>query len=756
MPPESAKPLKPPKPRLVRRTLAALVSAITVVVLLLVVFRPALTEFLELKLQDLKFRYRGPRPAGREVVILAIDDDSLKKVGRWPWSREVMAKLLARLKATAPRVIALDIIFAEREETAKLNAIKSLRQELGRLGMAKEILSYLQTAEVKADVDRQLAQVISRQPPTILGFFFREVGGAGTALQPSQFMQPSVIQASTYNFVRWLDRQPSRLPFMGAGGVELNLPEITAAAAGGGYFNMVPDLDGTVRWLPLVIHYGQDMFAPLTLVAVQHYLGRPPLGLTLSRLGVDQVRLGSTQIPVDWLGRLLINYLGPPGLFPSYSAADLLDGRLNPELLRDKIVLVGATAVGIYDLRVTPFSGITPGLEIQATVIDNILRHDFLMAPLPFHLSALLSVILLGGILGLVLPRLSAPGAFVFTLLLTQSYVVLNYLLFRFKGWQVELFYPLLEIAAVYTGVTVQRILAEERERARLKKAFQSYVAPEVVNQIIKQPDRLRLGGERRELTILFSDIRGFTSLSETLEPEALVGVLHEFLNPMSEIIVKHRGTLDKYLGDAIMALFGAPLLFPDHASRACRAALEMCATLKDLDQEWSKQGRPTIRIGVGLNSGVVAVGNMGSDRLFDYTAIGDNVNLASRLEGLNKYYNTEIIVSGGVVRLLDGPFLLRELDLVQVKGKKEPVPIFELLGEGQPTPELARFLELYQQGLTLFRARHWPESAQAFHAALNLMPHDGQVPRYLNLIQHFSVTPPPPDWQGVTVMTEK
>ncbi len=740
-----------------RRTILAMVSGVTLFLALLIILRPSPTEFVEFKLYDLKFRYRGPQPAGPEVVIVALDDESLKQIGRWPWSREVMARLLSQLKEAGPRVIALDIIFAEREETAMVSAIRSLRRELTRLGGAsRESLAFLNQEEQRADVDRQLAQVTRLGPPTVLGFFFWEVGGQTAELMPAQFMKPSIIQASTYNLVRWLDQKPSQLPIIGAQRVEVNLPEITEAAAGGGYFNMIPDLDGTIRWMPLAIFYGSDIFAPMSLVALQHYLDKPPLGITLSRLGVEQVRLGARQLPVDWAGRFFLNYLGPPGAFTTYSAASVLTGQLPPEALKDKIVLVGATAVGIMDLRVTPFSGVCPGVEIQATMIDNILRGNLLIPPSFAHLPALLSVLLLGSILGLVLPRLSAAGAFVFALLTAEAFIIVNYCLFRFWGWIVEMFYPLLEIAGVYIVVTVQRILAEERERARLKKAFQSYVAPEVVNEIIKHPDRLRLGGERRELTILFCDIRGFTTLSETLEPEELVGVLHEFLNPMSEIIVKHGGTLDKYLGDAIMALFGAPLEYSDHALRACRAALEMSATLKALGQGWQKQGRPLLRIGVGLNSGVVAVGNMGSDRLFDYTAIGDNVNLASRLEGLNKHYHTEIIISAGTARLLNGHFILRELDLVQVKGKKEPIAIFELLGEGEPDPELTRFLELYHQGLELFRARRWQESGTALAAAKQLRPMDCHIPKYLHLIEGYQESPPPEDWHGVTIMETK
>jgi adenylate cyclase len=732
------------------------VTVITLMVILLVIFRLPVTEFIELKLYDFKFRHRGPKPAGKEVVIIAIDDASVRAMGRWPWSREVMADLMTRLKEAEPRVATLDIIFAEREITAGVEALRRLRQSLSQANLATpKITAHVQQEEQRADVDRRLAQTIREGPPTILGFYFRGVGGKAVEAKAEQFLGPKAIQASTYNLVRTLDQEVRRLPLVGARSAEVNLPEMTEAASGGGYFNMVPDLDGIVRWLPLAVVYGPDIFAPLTLVSLQHYLGNPPLCITLSQMGVEGIRLGQREIPVDRFGRFLINYLGPPGAFTSYSAADVLAGRLPPGALKDKIALVGATAVGIYDLRVTPFSGIAPGVEIQATIMDNILQQDFIQVPAAGHFPILAIVVALGAILGLALTRLSAAWSFLAMTYLALGYVTINYYLFR-NGWQLELFYPLAEIGGVYTSVTVLRFLSEEKERLRIKKAFQSYVAPTVVEEIIRHPERLRLGGERRELSILFCDVRGFTSLAETLQPEDLVGVLHDFLNPMSEIIVKHQGTIDKYIGDAIMALFGAPLALEDHAARACRTALEMTATLKRLDGEWEARGRPLLNIGVGLNTGVVAVGNMGSDRLFDYTAIGDNVNLASRLEGLNKYYTTTILISAQTAEAVQGAFILQEVDLVQVKGKKQPMAIYELLGEGTPDQPLANFLATYHEGLVLFRQRAWGQSARAFQAAGRLDPQNCHVLRYTKLVEKYQADPPGPEWQGVTVMEAK
>jgi adenylate cyclase len=733
------------------------VAGLTLGVLALSVFRPQLTEFIELKLVDLKFLYRGAVPAGRQLAIVAIDDDSLKSLGRWPWSREVFSRLMQRVKEAQPRVIGLDIIFAEKSDSAVAAAVDRIRQKLAQRGLgSQEVQHLLREEQQAADLDLRLAEQIREGCPTILGFYFKKVGSTVLSSEPPQDLEPTVIQVSTYNLVRRLGQKAKNLPIIGATGVEVNLPVIATAAAGGGYFNMIPDPDGTVRWYPLAVAYGPFVFAPMSLVTLQHFLDNKPLGIAVSRLGVKEVRLGRDTIPVDRYGRFLINYLGPPGSFPTYSAKAVVDGKIPAEALRDKIVLIGATAVGVYDMRVTPFSGVFPGIEIQATVIDNILRQNFLRLP-PYHpLPEFLLIIFLGISLGLILPRVSAIWVFSIGLILLASYAAINYALFRCLGINLGLFYPMLEIALVTAGINLQSFLAEEKARASLKKAFQSYVAPSVVEEIIKHPERLRLGGERRELTIFFCDIRGFTTVSESLNPEELALVLQNFLNPMSKIVVKHGGTIDKFMGDAIMALYGVPLHFADHALRACQTAMDMVETLKVLNHKWAGQGRPTLKIGIGINTGVAAVGNMGSDTLFDYTAIGDNVNLAARLEGLNKYYGTEIIISASTAAALDQQFVLRELDLVRVKGKKQPVTIYELMGHAPADPDLAQFLEHYHQALQLLRDRHWQESIDAFNAALRFRPQDHHCHRYLALARQYQITPPEAEWYGLLVMQEK
>jgi adenylate cyclase len=757
---EGPTPLAPPgaAPRKYsRRAIWLLVTTVTLMVILLSLVRPEITEFIELKLLDLKFLYRGPVQAGPELAIVAIDDDSLKSMGRWPWSRADVARLLQRLTEAEPKVIGLDIIFAEKTDSSVTDSLERLRHRCAQEGLdSSRFTSLIMEEEKASNLDRQLAETVGQGCPTVLGFYFKQVGATVLSADPPENLDPTVIQVSTYNMVRRLGGTSGLLPMIGAAGVEVNIPIIANAAAGGGYFNMIPDADGTVRWYPLAVSYGPFVFAPLALVTLQHFLDHRPLMAAISPMGVKEIRLGRDLIPVDRYGRFFVNYLGPPGSFPTYSARDVVEGRLPAGALKDKIILVGATAVGIYDMRVTPFSGVFPGIEIQATIIDNVLRRHFLRLPPYAPIPGLLLIIALGVLLGLILPRMSAIWVFLTGLLLLFGYAGVNYALFRYAGLNLDLFYPMLQIGLVTAGINLQSFLAEERARVSLKKAFQSYVAPSVVEEIMRHPERLRLGGERREMTIFFCDIRDFTTVSESLPPESLAKLLHDFLNPMSKIVVKHSGTIDKFMGDAIMALYGAPIHYPDHARRACLTAVEMQETLRQLDQEWVAQGRPSLRVGIGINSGPVAVGNMGSDTLFDYTAIGDNVNLAARLEGLNKYYGTDTIISGTTAHELDGEFILRDLDLVRVKGKKQPVAIYELLGLAPAEAELEEFLQLYHRGLDLLRQRQWDESLETFTAAANLRPRDHHCHRYLIMAQQYKETPPGPEWQGLSIMRDK
>jgi adenylate cyclase len=466
--------------------------------------------------------------------------------------------------------------------------------------------------------------------------------------------------------------------------------------------------------------------------------------------------LGQEYIPVDAYGRFRINFRGPAKTFPYFSFVDVVSGKVPSETFRNKIVLVGASAVGIYDIRITPFSSIFPGVEVHANIIDNIFRKDFMWAPTGLVNPAATVVIILALIMCWVQPRVRAWYGLALLVNMIFIYFYIDYFLFTKYQIYLQILYPLGCLITVYVAVAFMRFIAEEKERMRIKAAFQNYVAPDVVNTMLQHPDMLHLGGEKREMTVLFSDIRGFTTLSEQMAPEVLVGLLHSYLNPMTETVFKHSGTMDKYIGDAIMAIYSAPLVLPDHADRACETALEMIDRLTKLWEGWRAQGLPELRIGIGINSGTMTVGNMGSERLFDYPVIGDNVNLASRLEGLNKYYGTAILITEATQKLLKNNFILREVDRVRVKGKKAPVSIFELRGHGQPNEKEAAFLQAFQAGLLAFRQGQWKSAEQHFSDCLQLSPNDGPTKLLLGRTQSMAQQPPPLDWDGTATLTEK
>lgn len=500
-------------------------------------------------------------------------------------------------------------------------------------------------------------------------------------------------------------------------------------------------------------------------------------------------------VPVDAAGRMAINYSGPKHMFPHISAADILSdrptavvkfrhfdpqtGRIEPimevnkkEFLKDKLLFFGATATGIFDLRVTPFEENFPGVETHANMLSNLLvEHDratgkgervkgmpgFLRTYPELEAQIMLVVLLVLGVSfsGLLAYLGSIAGLLVTGLSLGSVYAIDKFILFK-SGVVITVMLPVLLVSMIFVILTFYKYFTEERKKRELKGTFEKYVSPAIVAEVLSDPENIELGGKKMELTVMFSDVRGFTTISEKLDPRALSDLLNSYLTPMTNLVFAHKGTLDKYMGDAVMAFWGAPIHFKDHAKHACRCALQMIVKLKELQEVYRAQGLPEIDIGIGLNTGEMSVGNMGSDTVRSYTVMGDAVNLGSRLEGINKQYGTRIIVSEFTQAAIQDEFICREVDWVRVKGKAQPVRIFELVAEKSVPPETRTLLDHFSNGFAAYHAKDWPKAISQFTAALNLKPDDEPSTLYLERCQEYQQNPPPDDWDGVFTMTTK
>jgi adenylate cyclase len=699
--------------------------------LFLYVWSPRFLKEVDLRYSDFRFKkLRGVVNPASDTVIVAIDEKSVNELGRWPWSRKRIAELVEKLKDYNAKVISFDVIFSEAESD---------------------------------NADGALSSSIKRAGNVILGYYFRPTSTQG--LSSESFNQ---LNRSGIKLIKFIGKPKSsfigEFPF-----VELNIPQIGVEADGFGFFNFPnPDTDGVFRRAQLLLMYDGEIYPSLDLESIRHYLERDIL-LELASYGVEAIYVGQTKIPTNEKGEILINYYGPTGTFPTFSAVDVISGKIPKENLKDKLIFIGATEIGIYDARSTPFDASFPGVEIHATVAGNILEGRFLIQN---NLTKVLDLILLFTLpIFLVLLLKRAEGTFIglsILLAFVLIHLLLNYVFFaRFK-LVLSALYPSLSLAFAYVFFEGYRNLVIEKRSRYLRMAFSSYVSPALVTEILHNPDKLKLGGENRIITVLFSDIRGFTTLSEKTTPELLVSLLNEYLSPMTQIVMNERGTLDKYIGDAIMAIFGAPLDVPDHSRRACITALGMLEKLEKLNQEWEGKGWPRVSIGVGINTGEAIVGNMGSNVRFDYTAIGDTVNLASRLEGLNKFYGTEIIISKSTLddfnssgsalagRKEEPPFLVRELDLVQVKGKYQQISIFELMGLDAKDSKKAELVDLFMKALNLYREQRFYEAKEAFSEVLKNFPGDEPSALYIKRCSDYMEIPPPVDWDGVYITKEK
>jgi adenylate cyclase len=546
-------------------------------------------------------------------------------------------------------------------------------------------------------------------------------------------------------------------------GEKLPTPLLAQAAHGLGYINLTPDIDGTTRRLPLLTQVGNQTF-----LHIATSVARDILTADQATLRRRELRLGPVTIPLTTEQEMVIDWNGTleNRIYPVYpigavlrSFTDMQGGKkplLDPTLFRDKIVFVATTAAGTYDLRVTPLSAFAPGVLIHMSALDNILRHRHLQ-PASWWIFAASTLIL------------TLATAWAFMLIPSQrvkpvaigglavAYYGLAVHAFTSHGLWLNLAIPEGALAVSFAAAATVEYLTEGKQRRQLRTVFDKYMAAEVVDEIMRNPEAIRLGGEKKELSVLFSDIAGFTSISERLEPETLVELLNKYLSAMTDVILQHRGNVNKYLGDGIMAIFGAPRGDPNHASLACFAALDSQAELAKRREQWKAEGQPEISARIGINSGWLVVGNMGSQARMEYTVMGDTVNLASRLEGANKYYDTLILLGPRTYELAARDIEAREIDRMRVKGKKEPVVVFELLArKGNLSIEQQRVVATYLEGLEAYKRRDFKTAAAQFQAALTLDPGDGPSRVYLERAKEYFMAPPPEDWDGVYELKSK
>jgi adenylate cyclase len=650
--------------RLARLGVPRLIGLVVLLLLTAVKYTdPAPLERLRLALFD---RYMTGQPriaAEAPVAILDIDEKSIAKIGQWPWSRAVMARIVDAAREAGAAALAFDIVFPEPD-----------RLSPPRLGASLPSLTPEMAARLAAepDTDVTFAEAIAKSR-VVLG---RSGLPTPVAAAEEPHMPIAMIGGES------LDLLPS-YP-----GVLRNIPLLEKAATGVGMFSILAEPDGIIRRVPLAFAVGGTVRPTLGIELLRVATGGDALALRRDSAGVAGLIVGGNFVPTERDGRFWVNYTPhDPARFVSVS--DLLDGAMPAGRLKDRLVLVGSSAIGLQDIRATPVSRAMPGVEVHAQLLETILTGTVLTRPHYALGAEVLAGALLGLIMILLVPRLGTLPVLALGAVLATLTWQAGWYLFSAHRLLIDVVYPLIAGGAVFLTLAFANYWREERQRQEIRSAFQHYLAPSLVERLADEPSLLRLGGETRELTVLFSDLRGFTAVAESYrdDPQALTQLMNRLLSPLSAAITENGGTIDKFMGDAVMAFWNAPLDEPDHAGRAARAALDMRRRLAMLEEARAAEARAEgrahlpLEIGIGINTGPCVVGNMGSELRFDYTALGDAVNLAARLEGLTATYGAPILIGEATALALSERFALRELDRVAVRGKQEETRIFALDG---------------------------------------------------------------------------
>jgi adenylate cyclase len=716
-------------------------------------------ERLDLYAYDLRMQVQKPRLDPR-IVVVDIDQKSLSEIGRWPWSRDVVAKLVNQLgDKYHVRSVGFDVLFNEADTTSGYSTLVSLANSEFR--DVPGFSDKLRALKPTLDYDGRFAKAL-QDKPVVLSFFLTNHAPKGTLPQPA--FTAADLQDRT------LDSITSR-------GYDAALPALAHAARAGGYMNTEIDADGLLRSIPLLSRIGDGYYESLSLATARIALDADKVSPVFLQdqalMSKEQLRKygalaaieintapRAMRIPVEPGMRALIEFRGrggpDGGAFRYIPAVDVIKGRVPEEELFDRIVLVGTTAAGLNDLRATPVNSEYPGVEAHANMIASMLDGDFKQRPDFASGFDLLQIIAVGLLLALVLPVLTPTWSMLFAAASAAAVIGFNFWMYQSLNWVMPIATVLLLTTVLFVFNIAWGYLFEHRKGRAMVHLFGEYVAPELVAEMASNPESYNMEGDSRVLTVLFCDVRGFTTISEGLDPNALREYINLYLTAMSEDIRGNRGTLDKYIGDAVMAFWGAPVALPDHAARAVATALKMQETARKLNADFVARGWPPLKIGIGLNTGNMRVGDMGSKIRRAYTVMGDAVNLSSRLEGITKVYDTGIVV-GEATRLAAPEFAYRELDWVRVKGKHEPVPIFEPVAlDAELDPEQRVMLQKWHAALGLVRAQQWDAAEHAIAALHAAAPDERLYGLYLERIAHHRAHPPGADWDGVTTFETK
>ncbi len=731
---------------------------------------------IESTLFDMKVKLRGKQKPTGKIGILAIDEKTLKNFGEWPISRRYYAKAFENLKKAGVKWISYDTIFAESQRADLVDIegeLKKIASSAGSREAVNQSLARINDYREVSPADLSFQKGMQAFENVIMGYFYfntkaeakRNLGNRpffdgldamlGSEIQGIDM--PAGKKLSDYNVNR-------------VQGLVANTPLINESSPHFAFFSNEGDDDAIVRWLTLVANVDGHLMPSLALKTVAETLNREPF-IIFNATGIETIMLvnrddesDTIEIPIDsnGTGRLLINQRGPSQSFQHFSFADAYNNSFTPaerKKLNGMTLMFGMTATGVNDTRPTAFDPNIDGVESHAAGADNIIKGDFYKRPQSIFNTERLLIICVGVIFTILLMySTAAVSGLALGIFFVALYLVDKYFWFG-KGVWTFVALPCIEVSVMFSVTNLYKYMTEEKEKKKVKGAFQHYLSPEVIEQVLDNPEQLSLGGQRKDLTVFFSDVRGFTTISETLTPEKLSELMNEYFTPMTSIVLRSKGVLDKYIGDAIMAFWGAPLELENHADIAAQASIDMLYALDKLRAEFKQKGMPDIDIGIGLNSGPMSVGNMGSGERFTYTVMGDSVNLGSRLEGLTKEYGIKIMISEFTyARMTKAKFFTRDLDDIRVKGKNEPVKVYQLMRpDFFPDAEMIReFIAHFEKGRIAYKNQNWEEANRAFEKCLNMRPDDKATELYLDRIAHYREESPGQSWDGVYTFKHK